>query len=111
MSEGIQLIAEERVRQIEQEGWTPEHDDEHADGELAIAAGVVATVETPLDWEEADTRKATPQKWDKVASELQGLGSARGLSYRALPGRIRCGRTNRIPIRPLVSRVRMDEAI
>lgn len=33
------MIAQERQRQIEKEGWTPEHDtDEHADGELAMAA-------------------------------------------------------------------------
>lgn len=36
--DGLQLIAEERQRQIETEGWTPEHDDQHADGELASAA-------------------------------------------------------------------------
>lgn len=38
MKTGIELIAEERQRQIEEEGWTPEHDDEHEDGELADAA-------------------------------------------------------------------------
>lgn len=35
---GIDDIAAERRRQIESEGWTPEHDDEHATGELARAA-------------------------------------------------------------------------
>ena len=29
---GAELIAAERRRQIEDEGWTPEHDVEHADG-------------------------------------------------------------------------------
>ena len=38
MKTGTQLITEERQRQISQEGWTPEHDDTHADGELAAAA-------------------------------------------------------------------------
>lgn len=38
MKSGIELIAEERQRQITQEGWTPEHDDGHIDGELAIEA-------------------------------------------------------------------------
>mgnify|MGYP000876494395 CR=1 FL=1 len=37
-------IAAERRRQIEVEGWTPEHDDEHDGGELAIAASCYATV-------------------------------------------------------------------
>ncbi|MCW3477531.1 hypothetical protein [Limobrevibacterium gyesilva] len=35
-------IARERERQIEGEGWTPEHDDEHVDGELAMAAATYA---------------------------------------------------------------------
>ena len=32
-------IIKERRRQIAAEGWTPEHDDEHTDGSLALAAG------------------------------------------------------------------------
>ena len=32
-------IAAERLRQKEKEGWTLEHDDEHTDGSLALAAG------------------------------------------------------------------------
>jgi len=35
---GIELIATERMRQVKQKGWTPEHDDEHSDGSLALAA-------------------------------------------------------------------------
>jgi hypothetical protein len=35
---GIERIAQERQRQIEKEGWTPEHDAEHTSGELALAA-------------------------------------------------------------------------
>lgn len=35
---GIELIADERKRQIEQEGWTPSHDDEHTKGEMIVAA-------------------------------------------------------------------------
>lgn len=35
---GAELIAAERQRQIEQEGWTPEHDDKHATGALKKAA-------------------------------------------------------------------------
>jgi hypothetical protein len=35
---GAERIAAERQRQIEKEGWTPEHDAEHADGQLARAA-------------------------------------------------------------------------
>lgn len=35
-------IADERRRQIDAEGWTPEHDDEHGDGEMADAAACYA---------------------------------------------------------------------
>ena len=40
---GAQLIARERQRQIDEEGWTPEHDDRHNDGALAHAAAVYAS--------------------------------------------------------------------
>lgn len=32
------MIAAERERQLAEKGWTPQHDDEHSDGELAYAA-------------------------------------------------------------------------
>lgn len=35
---GVEQIAAERARQIAVEGWTPEHDDRHTDGALAVAA-------------------------------------------------------------------------
>ena len=38
MKTGIELIAEERKRQIEVEGWTEEHDAEHTNEALAMAA-------------------------------------------------------------------------
>lgn len=38
MKTGIELITEERNRQIAEEGWSPEHDDEHINHEIAIAA-------------------------------------------------------------------------
>lgn len=38
MKTGIELIAEERARQISQEGWTLEHDDQHINHELAMNA-------------------------------------------------------------------------
>ena len=43
---GIESIAAERQRQIEVEGWTPEHDDEHVDGSLGLAAACYA-IEVP----------------------------------------------------------------
>lgn len=41
---GIESIAAERQRQIEQEGWTPEHDDGHDLFELARAGACYALV-------------------------------------------------------------------
>lgn len=37
-SEGARLIAAERLRQVQEEGWKPSHDDDHGAGELAGAA-------------------------------------------------------------------------
>jgi hypothetical protein len=42
---GVELIAAERKRQIESEGWSAKHDDEHCYGELALAAATYATPE------------------------------------------------------------------
>ena len=39
---GIELIAAERTRQVEVEGWTQEHDVEHEDGCLATVAALYA---------------------------------------------------------------------
>jgi len=36
--DGADLIAAERRRQIDAEGWTPEHDDRHVMGEMLMAA-------------------------------------------------------------------------
>ena len=51
-------ILEERRRQITQEGWTEEHDDQHDAGELAEAAGCYvccahhdwAATDIPAEW-------------------------------------------------------------
>ena len=43
-SQAVLDVAAERRRQIEAEGWTPEHDDEHVAGELATAGASYALV-------------------------------------------------------------------
>lgn len=43
---GVQLIAEERKRQINVEGWTSDYDSEHINGELADAAGCYCIMTT-----------------------------------------------------------------
>lgn len=42
LSSGAELIGAERERQMDTEGWTPEHDDGHEQGELAGAAACYA---------------------------------------------------------------------
>jgi hypothetical protein len=54
----VEEIAAERRRQIEAEGWTPEHDNQHNRGELALAAACYARhglngahrLAVPLSW-------------------------------------------------------------
>lgn len=80
MKTGIELIKEERERQINEEGWTPEHDDEHAVGELAMAGSCYAMIPeyrpaelAPLGWPWSDKwYKPTPK--DRVR-ELQKAGA------------------------------------
>jgi len=45
MKTGVDIIRDERERQINIEGWTEEHDDQHTDSSLAIAAATYATPE------------------------------------------------------------------
>ncbi|MGG7470795.1 hypothetical protein ACVVIH_20585 [Chryseobacterium arthrosphaerae] len=52
---GVELIAEERKRQIESEGWTLEHDKHHSNGELADAAALYAMTE--------ETRSYVDHQW------------------------------------------------
>lgn len=53
---GVALIAAERQRQMAVEGWTPEHDSEHAAGELAVAAACYAAPEVCNSDGETGTR-------------------------------------------------------
>ncbi len=42
LSTAAQDVLAERNRQITAEGWTPEHDDQHGNGQMAVAAGYYA---------------------------------------------------------------------
>lgn len=50
MKSGIEIITEERQRQIEVEGWTAEHDEKHYMGELANAACCYAMTHDMVDY-------------------------------------------------------------
>ncbi|WP_245157927.1 hypothetical protein [Burkholderia multivorans] len=76
-------LLSERRRQIEAEGWTPDHDDEHDNGEMAYAAACYALAELfvfdmsglfdklwPADWS---------RKWWKPTTKRRNLVKAGGL--------------------------------
>jgi hypothetical protein len=42
LTQAARDVLAERRRQVEVEGWTPEHDDAHGDGQMAVAAGYYA---------------------------------------------------------------------
>ncbi len=66
MASGVELIAEERARQIAKEGWTDEHDDAHDEGEMAEAAAVYAlcAVEQARGWVGPFTERPENWPWD-----------------------------------------------
>jgi hypothetical protein len=66
LSPGALAIVAERRRQIELEGWTPEHDFAHAEGELAKAGGcyaLYATVRTGHMAPTGDGYSSPPTEW------------------------------------------------
>lgn len=91
MNKAIQLIHIERQRQRSQEGFTPEHDDNHRSGELSDAAQayvhaarkqargesheyileLVAACEVPWPWED--------EWWKPSASQIRNLVKAGAL--------------------------------
>lgn len=64
---GAELIAAERQRQIDEEGWTPEHDKQHWMEELAVAASIYAMPERlrKLDWTGLPVRWPWKAEWFK----------------------------------------------
>lgn len=73
VTDAVRDVLAERRRQVEQEGWTPEHDDEHDPGVLASAAaayaGWAADMLYPLSTGDGDRdREGAPPvawPWDK----------------------------------------------
>jgi hypothetical protein len=56
-------VITERRRQIEVEDWTPGHDDEHKNGELARAACCYAYEATRTDYQRELDNQVTPPLW------------------------------------------------
>jgi len=59
---GTELIAAERQRQIEKEGWSLEHDDKHSSGELA-RAGICYAMWNIIEHSKIVRARETIQLW------------------------------------------------
>jgi hypothetical protein len=81
----IEEIVAERARQINQEGWSRDHDDTHADGEMAVAAACYASapsmVRIEREWVKPDTPKDWPWRhsWWKPGARRRNLIKAAAL--------------------------------
>lgn len=71
-------VIAERQRQMSVEGWTPEHDDEHADRELALAAIVYTESAVGYHASCPDTWPWSP-KWFKPTTPRRDLVKAAAL--------------------------------
>lgn len=87
LTDAAKDVLAERQRQISVEGWTPEHDDEHRPGELALAAACYAAFSNP---EGAYKRGFLPPiwpwapKWWKPSSQRRNLEKAGALILAAI---------------------------
>lgn len=85
-------VLAERQRQIEAEGWTPEHDDQHTDGSLAVAAACYAIADRdgraeappfwPWDldwWKPSDDRRMLVKAGALILAEIERLDRATAL--------------------------------
>jgi hypothetical protein len=74
----IDDIAAERRRQIEKEGWTPEHDDAHDNDQMAQAAAAYALA-TFAPWEAKRRIWPWDLKWWKPRGHRENLVRAGAL--------------------------------
>lgn len=80
-------VQAERRRQVEAEGWTPEHDDEHACDEIAAFACFYAMPPAARDWDASSTgygdtlgEAILPEGWEpKTGDRRRDLVKAGGL--------------------------------
>lgn len=98
LTQAAKDVLAERRRQIEVEGWTPEHDDEHNKGELSDAAGCYALIASipeeprprsvpmfwPIQWQ-CNWWKPTNQRRDLVKAGALILAEIERLDRMAAP--------------------------
>lgn len=94
---GTDLIAAERARQLAAEDWTPEHDDQHGDGQLSMAAICYAAPDLiyhrpyTRDWNNKrcypvnSLRLADPWPWDDRWDKRLVYGDRRENPGNVLP--------------------------
>jgi hypothetical protein len=67
MSRAVADVVAERMRQIQEKGWTPEHDDEHDPGELSAAGAAYALAAAdalhPASQGDGDFASVPPTCW------------------------------------------------
>ncbi|KVW13839.1 hypothetical protein WK91_21240 [Burkholderia cepacia] len=78
LTAAVRDVLAERRRQVEAEGWTPEHDDEHEDCEMALAAIVYAESAVGYHVNCPDTWPWSP-KWFKPTTPRRDLVKAGAL--------------------------------
>lgn len=83
-------VLSERRRQVEAEGWTPEHDDQHTDGGMADAAALYASLRVrhitgfatwPWDakwWKPKDRRSDLVRAGALILAEIERLDRKEG---------------------------------
>ncbi len=82
MTDALADIAAERQRQIDSEGWTPAHDDEHTEGEMAEAAACYAGGSGigwpwhPKWWKPSDKRRDLVKAGALIIAEIERLDRA-----------------------------------
>jgi len=101
-SQGVKLIATERDRQVQAEGWTPEHDDAHTDGSLPSVAALYALNAARHDLPKEsywtldrlwDQLWRWDPKWWKPKTPLRDLARAGALIAAEIDRRLRAGET------------------
>lgn len=63
---GIEMIADERRAHVEQKGYTADHDDTHAGGELAVAGAALAAYGTGFGLTSPDGSIEESNPWGLV---------------------------------------------
>ena len=63
---GVEMIAAERKRQIVEKGYTPDHDDLHTQGELALVAALLASPDLLFKQTSGETGTLFTDPWPET---------------------------------------------